>query len=150
HHLAERLLNRIEGSRWGVTPGAFADALAAGVSRAFAGRDPAPKEIERFCESLHLADLALVTACAEGNEGAWEHFVREYRAVLYRSADAIDPMGAARELADSLYAELYGLDDRSGSRRSLFRYYHGRSSLATWLRAVLAQRYVDKLRAQRR
>jgi RNA polymerase sigma factor (sigma-70 family) len=34
-----------------------------------------------------------------------------------------------------------------GERRSLFRYYHGRSSLATWLRAVLAQRLVDRVRA---
>jgi RNA polymerase sigma factor (sigma-70 family) len=30
------------------------------------------------------------------------------------------------------------------------RYFHGRSSLATWLRAVLAQRYVDRIRATRR
>jgi RNA polymerase sigma factor (sigma-70 family) len=29
----------------------------------------------------------------------------------------------------------------------LFRYFHGRSTLATWLRAVLAQRHVDRLRA---
>ena len=34
--------------------------------------------------------------------------------------------------------------------RSLFRYYQGRSSLATWLRAVLAQRFVDRVRARRR
>ena len=40
-------------------------------------------------------------------------------------------------------------EGRSG-RRSLFRYFHGRSSLATWLRAVLAQRHVDRLRAGRR
>ena len=38
----------------------------------------------------------------------------------------------------------------SGERRSLFRYFQGRSSLATWLRAVLSQRYVDRLRAQKR
>ena len=37
-----------------------------------------------------------------------------------------------------------------GERQSLFRYFQGRSSLATWLRAVLAQRYVDRLRAQKR
>jgi len=36
------------------------------------------------------------------------------------------------------------------SRRSLFRYFHGRSSLGTWLRAVLSQRYVDGLRRARR
>ena len=29
-------------------------------------------------------------------------------------------------------------------------YFHGRSSLATWLRAVLAQRHVDGLRSRRR
>jgi RNA polymerase sigma factor (sigma-70 family) len=32
----------------------------------------------------------------------------------------------------------------------LFRYFHGRSSLKTWLRAVLAQRHVDSIRAARR
>jgi RNA polymerase sigma factor (sigma-70 family) len=148
--LAERLLGRTDGSRWGVTARDFADALAASAGRAFPDREPAATELGRFCESLHLADLALATACAEGHEDAWEHFVREHRPVLYRSADAIDPAGGARDLADSLYAELYGLDDRHGARRSLFRYYHGRSSLPTWLRAVLAQRHVDKIRAQRR
>ena len=74
----------------------------------------------------------------------------EYRPVLYRSADAIDPGGGARELADSIYADLFGLQERDGERRSLFRYFHGRSSLATWLRAVLAQRQVDRVRATRR
>ena len=74
----------------------------------------------------------------------------EYRPVLYRAADALDRSGGARELADSLYAELYGVRDGEGERRSLFHYFHGRCSLATWLRAVLAQRYVDRLRVQRR
>ncbi len=76
--------------------------------------------------------------------------MREYRPVLYRSADAIDPGGGARELADSIYADLFGLQERDGERRSLFRYFHGRSSLATWLRAVLAQRLVDRVRSTRR
>jgi RNA polymerase sigma-70 factor, ECF subfamily len=148
--LAERLLERSGGGRWGLTADAFAGALERSAGRAFADRQPSARELERFCESLHLADLALATACAEGHEAAWEHFVREHRAVLYRSADALDPAGGARELADSLYADLYGLDDRSGAQRSLFRYYHGRSSLATWLRAVLAQRHVDRFRTERR
>jgi RNA polymerase sigma-70 factor (ECF subfamily) len=29
-------------------------------------------------------------------------------------------------------------------------YFHGRSSLATWLRAVLSQRYIDRVRAAKR
>jgi RNA polymerase sigma factor (sigma-70 family) len=88
--------------------------------------------------------------CAAGDERAWETFVREYRPLLYRAADALDRTGGAREVADSLYADLYGLGHGTGERQSLFRYFQGRSSLATWLRAVLAQRYVDRLRAQRR
>ena len=40
--------------------------------------------------------------------------------------------------------------DRSTGRRSLFRYFHGRSSLATWLRSVLAQRHIDRIRERRR
>ena len=39
---------------------------------------------------------------------------------------------------------------RRASARSLFRYFHGRSSLSTWLRAVLAQRHVDFIRSTRR
>ena len=88
------------------------------------------------------ADLELARQCAAGDEQAWERFVLEYRPILYRAADALDPSGNARDLADSLYADLYS--------KSLFRYFQGRSSLATWLRAVLSQRYVDRIRANRR
>ncbi|HKB10661.1 MAG TPA: sigma-70 family RNA polymerase sigma factor [Vicinamibacterales bacterium] len=100
--------------------------------------------------SAHAADLELARRCAEGDEHAWERFVREYRPLLYRAADALDRTQGAREIADSLYAELYGMTSGGGDRQSLFRYYQGRSSLATWLRAVLAQRYVDRVRAQRK
>ena len=101
-------------------------------------------------ESTHSADLELARQCAAGNEEAWERFVRDYRPVLYRAAQALDPSGGAREIADSLYAELYGVRGVGSDTRSLFRYFQGRSSLATWLRAVLAQRFVDQVRARRR
>ena len=65
-------------------------------------------------------------------------------AMLKRNASAPE----AEELADSLFAELYGLS--AEKRGSLLRYFHGRSSLKTWLRAVLAQRHVDKIRAGRK
>ena len=55
-----------------------------------------------------------------------------------------------RELADSLWAEMYGMEIREGRRRSILGYYHGRSSLVTWMRAVLAQRHVDYIRSQSR
>ena len=104
------------------------------------------------------ADLDLARRCAVGDDEAWERFVLEYRPILYRAADALDPSGGARDLADSLYAELYGIPkgdppapgQAAAGRKSLFHYFQGRSSLATWLRAVLSQRYVDRLRASRR
>ena len=54
--------------------------------------------------------------------------------------------------ADSLWAELYGVGRTRTSvapgseRRSLLTYFHGRAKLATWLRSVLAQRHVDRIR----
>jgi len=98
----------------------------------------------------HAADLDLARRCAAGEPAAWDHFVREYRPVLYRAADALDPNGGAREIADSLYAELYGLKSTGPEHRSLMLSFSGRSSLATWLRAVLCQRFIDRVRAQRR
>ena len=98
----------------------------------------------------YVADVELARLCAAGDEKAWERFMFEYRPLLYRAADQLDRSGGAREVADSLYADLYGMQKAGEERRSLFRYFQGRSSLATWLRAVLAQRYVDRLRAARR
>ena len=148
--LVEQLHRRANAGRWRVPIDRFADALAASVAKAFAGQQPGTREVERYLNGLHLEDLGLACACAAGDEDAWEHFVREQRPSLYRAADALEPGGGARDLADSLYADLFGFRDGQGERRSLFRYFHGRSSLATWLRAVLSQRYVDRLRSTRR
>jgi RNA polymerase sigma-70 factor len=146
----EQLYHRAGASRWQLSIDDFARALDASVTKAFAGQAPTAREVQRYIDSLRHEDLALASACAAGLEAAWEHFVLQYRPILYRAADALDPAGGARELADSLYADLFGLEVHKGERRSLFRYFHGRSSLATWLRAVLAQRLVDRARAQSR
>ena len=143
-------LHRKAGAdRWAVSIDDFAAVLERSVSKAFTS-EPDRREMERYLSSLHLEDLALACACASGHDGAWEHFVREHRPVLYKAADAIDSTGSSRELADSLYGELFGLVERDGVRRSLFGYFHGRSSLSTWVRAVLAQRHVDRIRSARR
>ena len=143
--LTQRLYKEARAERWSVPLAGFRDALTASLESA--RREP---DDEKYLRGLHLQDLALACACAAGHEAAWEQFIREVRPVLYRAADALDPSGGTRELADSIYADLYGTEERDGHRRSLFRYFHGRSSLATWLRAVLAQRHVDFIRAHRR
>jgi RNA polymerase sigma factor (sigma-70 family) len=149
--LARRLYREAKADRWGLPDTAWHAALEASAARAFESAEtPSPRSVERYLRSLHLEDLALAAACRHGIDIAWEHFVREQRPVLYRAADAIAPGGDARELADSLYADLYGVGDRSAAGGSLLRYFHGRSTLGTWLRAVLSQRYVDRVRSQRR
>jgi RNA polymerase sigma-70 factor (ECF subfamily) len=148
--LADRLYRRAKAGRWHLPRERFTAALEASAGRVFHDRSPSARELERYLTSLQLEDVALASACAVGVETAWDHFVREQRPTLYRAADALDPGGGARDLADSLYAELYGLAEKGGERQSLFRYFHGRSTLATWLRAVLAQRHVDRFRARRR
>ncbi|HEX5069783.1 MAG TPA: sigma-70 family RNA polymerase sigma factor [Vicinamibacterales bacterium] len=148
--LIERLYAAARAERWALPRQVFGAALAASVAHAFEGRPHGAADVERYATALHVEDLALACACAAGHEGAWEEFVAVYRPVLHRAAAAIDPTGNAQDLADSLYADLYGMGDREGSRRSLFRYFHGRSKLGTWLRAVLAQRHIDRVRATRK
>ena len=137
-----RLHRQAGAARWNVDTKQFGEALERSTAKAFAGRTPSSADLERYCKSLHLADLALACGCMAGHDAAWDHFVAELRPALYRAADAIDRSGNAREVADALYGELYS--------RALFRYFHGRSSLATWLRSLVSQRYVDRLRETRR
>ena len=145
--LLERLHRESGAQRWQVSVERFGAALEASGKKASLDTTP---ELDKYLSALHLADLALACACADGHEGAWEHFIREQRPVLYRSADAIDPSGGARDLADAIYADLYGVPKAGAERQSLFRYFHGRSSLSTWLRAVLSQRHVDRLRSAKK
>jgi len=141
--------------RWGLPVEAFAQGLRRSVGKRFSGVQTAsPAEVEEYVRSLHLEDMALACACSEGIERAWEFFIARFREDLRRAAFAMfrasgqaDDARAA-ELADSLYAELYGIrSGADGRRKSLFEYFHGRSKLSTWLRAVLAQRQVDSIRA---
>lgn len=131
---------------WSLTQKQFRVVLERSAAAKFSGKFPEDKLIEAYLESLHVADLALAAACAAGNDSAWDAFVAHYRPDLYRAARAIAGESQGRELADSLYAELFGLREAAGRRKSLFDYFHGRSKLGTWLRAVLAQRRVDDLR----
>src|SRR5258708_9545249 len=140
-------------ARWGLVRGRFAEALRRSVEKRFRGTRPDAAEVEVYLKSLRLEDLAVACAGDDGEEAAWEFFVGQFRQELRAAAGAIlRASGAgddlrAEELADSLYAELYGVTPAgSGRRKSLFEYFHGRSKLSTWLRAVLAQRHVDLLR----
>src|SRR5437588_9668217 len=113
--------------------------------------DTSATELRSFFLNLHVEELVLARACAAGNNSAWELFLTRYREKLYLSALRIAREdSAARELADSLYADLYGTTTRDGQRVSKLASYGGRGSLEGWLRTVLAQEYVNRYRRTKR
>jgi RNA polymerase sigma-70 factor, ECF subfamily len=108
-------------------------------------------EARAFFLTIRIEELALARACAAGHEFAWELFLTRYREKLYQSALRIAREdSAARELADTLYADLYGTTTRDGKRVCKLSSYTGRGSLEGWLRTVLAQEYVNRYRRQKR
>lgn len=149
--VVEELWRRSEGEACGLTLEEFSGGLAAVGARLHyglaAGSVADAAQRAGFFRGLLLEEFALAQACALGREAAWERFVERYRTALTRAAVAIAGSATVgHELADSLYAELYGLKERDGVRRSPLASYSGRGSLLGWLRTTLAQRYVDRHR----
>jgi len=108
-------------------------------------------EIHVFCCSLRIEELVLARACAAGHNQAWEAFLLRYREKLFDIATYITKESSAgRELADSMYADLYGTSTRDGQRISKLASYTGRGSLEGWLRTVMAQEHVNRYRRRRR
>jgi RNA polymerase sigma-70 factor, ECF subfamily len=144
--LLDELWRSSGAAEFGLDSAAFASILERIVAKYLSrGQDPSS-----FCRSLRLKELALARACAAGNERAWNIFLSQYRERLYGSALAIArEESAARELADSVYAELYGLHAPAGHRVSKLAYYDGRGSLDNWLRSVLAHEFADCHRRER-
>ena len=150
----EVLYKESQSDRWGLSLDRFAASLERSAEKRLASGSLTPEKLDEYFAALHLQDLALAAACMENCEPAWEYFVTAYRPYLRAAAAAVLRCSSASpeacELADSLFAELYGLADGARREHSPFRYFHGRSSLKTWLRAVLAQRHIDAIRAGRR
>jgi RNA polymerase sigma-70 factor, ECF subfamily len=110
-----------------------------------------PEQQAEFLGTLRLEELALARACAAGSERAWEDFMQRYRQKLHAMAFHITrEAGQAADLADSLFADLYGVSARSTVRNSKLLFYTGRGSLEGWLRTVMAQEFVNRYRKQKR
>jgi RNA polymerase sigma-70 factor, ECF subfamily len=105
----------------------------------------------RFWRELKLEELVLSRGCANGQEYAWEVFLTRYREKLYDIARGVTKEdGSARELADSIYGDLYGTSERDGHRVSRLNFYMGRGSLEGWLRTVILQEFVNRYRKQKK
>ncbi len=148
--LAAELFELSGAARFGLEHQAFTRILGE-VARKYLPREAGESETEELLRSLRLEELSLARACAAGNEKAWEVFLTRYREKLYGAAYGIVKEDAtAHELADSLYADLFGTTTREGKRVSKLNSYMGRGSLEGWLRTVLAQEYVNRYRRGRR
>jgi RNA polymerase sigma-70 factor, ECF subfamily len=146
--LLDELWRTSNVSVWGLERSEFERiVLLVGMAHNFGlplGSSATTEQQAAFYRELKLEDLVLAKACAAGDERAWEHFVARYSQPLTRAAIAISGSETVgRDMADGLYAELFGLSERGGARRCPLDSYRGRGSLLGWLRTTLAQRFVD-------
>ncbi len=155
------LYSRSGAAAYGVTAEQFAAILDEILRKYFpnnhshasapASPDNSVEKRNGFCAALRLEELALARACAAGNERAWQDFISRYRQKLHSMALHITRDAAhAAELADSLFADLYGVNSRNGVRSSKLVFYTGRGSLEGWLRTVMAQEFINRYRKQKR
>lgn len=143
------LYQRSRAEEFGIPAAAFAEILEEIAAKGI--RESANLQKQDFFNRLHVEDLALARACAAGNERAWQVFMLRFREKLYDAGRQITRDDATgRELADSVYADLYGTQTREGRRQSKLYSYGGRGSLGGWLRTVLAQEYINHYRKNRR
>lgn len=127
------------------------DSWLLAIAQKYLPTEATQHEAESFLRSLRLEDLALARACAAGHERAWEQFMARFRELLYDAALGIAKESSqAKDLADSVYADLYGMSERDGKRVSKLSSYTGRGSLEGWLRTVLAQEFINRYRSRKR
>jgi RNA polymerase sigma-70 factor (ECF subfamily) len=150
---AQRLLARASDNR-SLARESLAPRIAAAVDKYLLRDDPhvSEAEIAKFIDELQADDLCLIIACERGDENAWNDLVERFTTTVRSAArSASSNEDAAEDLAQSIWAELYGLRTRKdGAPASKLAYYSGRGSLAGWLRAVVGQLAVDTFRKQSR
>jgi RNA polymerase sigma-70 factor, ECF subfamily len=144
------LYEKGRGQEFGLTRECFAHILQE-IRKKYLPEAASQAETLALYSSLHVEELVLARACAAGEERAWDTFVMRYREKLYEIATYIaKESSTSRELADSIYADLYGIRERDGERLSKLASYMGRGSLEGWLRTVIAQEYINSYRRRRR
>jgi RNA polymerase sigma-70 factor (ECF subfamily) len=148
--LVFELYQRSGATQFGISQDIFAAILNEVAQKNLAPED-GQSAARELLAGLRLEELMLARACAAGNEAAWETFLLRYREPLYDIAHAIAKDDSiARELADSLFSDLYGSQTPAGNRVSKLNSYTGTGSLQGWIRAVMAQSFINIYRSQRR
>jgi len=148
HTLIADLFTTSEATRFGLSIELFTGMLVE-VAAKYLPPDAGAEAVRELLATIHVKDLVLARACVAGNEAAWEVFLSRYRESLYDAGMAIaKDHSLGRELADSLYADLWGAGSAHGA--SPLRSYMGYGSLEGWLRTIMARSFIDRYRSQRR
>jgi DNA-directed RNA polymerase specialized sigma24 family protein len=102
--------------------------------------------------SPNRADFLLAQACAAGIPEAWETFVTKYRQPPfcflrgYTKADYVD----VAEWTDSFITDLFLAKRRDGTHNFILAEYDGQGPLVSWLRSVMANRWVNSHKQRER
>ena len=127
----------------GLTAAAFAFHLYSIIGKRAGANAPALTACE-FINRLHLNDLYLASACAQGSDAAWRYFTFIYGGHIRKVSLAVcRSRGAAHDLADSILGHVF-LPDTTG--RSRMASYEGLSPLSAWLAAVIRHRAFNERR----
>lgn len=147
--LISQLYDRSGSSQYSISQSDFIVILG-GVIDVQLEADVNSSAVGDLLASLRVEELALARACAAGSERAWDVFLTRYREGLYTAALSIAHDDTiAHELADSLYADLFGTESQQGRRVSKLSSYLGIGSLQGWLRTILAHGFIDRYRTER-
>jgi RNA polymerase sigma-70 factor (ECF subfamily) len=147
---SEELFSRSGAAAFGIARVEFERWLSA-IAEKYLPPGALRRDAEELLGSLRVEEIALTRACAAGHQRAWEQFMARFRELLYDSAlGIVKEPSQAKDLADSLYADLYGMNERDGARISKLASYMGRGSLEGWLRTVVAQEFVNRYRSRKR
>src|SRR5205085_733340 len=129
------LFQKSGAARFGLTLACFEEILEQVASKYSPEANSQQKQ--QLWRELRIEELVLARACSAGNDLAWVEFLNKYREKLYDIARGIAKEDSnARDLADSLYADLYGTSEKEGRRVSRLNFYMGRGSLEGWLRTL--------------
>ena len=146
--LVSELFARGGAARFGFSIELFTKILAE-VAAKYLQPEADAAAVRTLLSKIHVEELVLARACAAGNETAWDAFLQRYREPLYEAAISIaDDYNLGHELADSLYADLWGV--ASSGTNSPLNSYMGYGSLVGWLRTILARSFIDRYRSQYR
>ena len=118
-----------------------ADAFASYLSENLRGASESEGTPSQRFAALSLDDLYLAAACGLNDERAWEELAASHFRFMRQLARRYLPEPGAGDLADQVIADLW--------QRGKIARYAGRSTLRTWLGAIVAHAALNAVKSAR-